>query len=845
MLIFRKRSSVAPRPTKLGRRPALDGVRGIAVMFVLLNHGGLLGWGYAGVDVFFVLSGFLITTLLFEEWAGFGTISLRAFYLRRARRLLPALTLLVLGVSLVERLGFARPSLPLPLQVLSTVGFVNNWLVAFHPLALGLFTPTWSLAQEEQFYLLWPLALAMLLRRRIHAGAMVGLLVAAAAVLAWLGAGVFGHIWSAHGYYDPLLRAAEPLIGCVAAVLHRHGADRLPLGGALFGWLPLPLLGLLAAADPIPLVWRLLGASVLTGVLLMHLGLRSDSVPARLLALPPLRYLGRISYGLYLYQEPMDHLTSWLLPGQSMWSHTSVFAGLSVAVAALSWHLVERAFLTGSRSDRSAIPDSGLPAHHTAEPEPAADSPRCTPRRTDITALPPALSARLLLDGGQRLTLGLLAAALLVLVLVRPLTGWGPTVLMVVSTVLSALVLLNIVSFGYQSLLALAGSRVDAEPTGPAIPDEELPGYAVLVPLYREEAVLPTLVKELAALDYPADRLHILLLIEDDDHSTRTALARVGLDERFDVLVFPPSDPRTKPKACNLGLEWVDSEFCTIYDAEDRPAPDQLRKAVARFRALPEEVACVQAELHFWNPDTNWLTASFTAEYALRYGLTLHGLDRFRLPIPLGGNSNHFRTSALCELGAWDPFNLTEDADLGMRIARRGGGVRMLDSVTEEEANSQLGNWLRQRSRWIKGHLQTWLVHTRSPGRLLRELGAVRFCALHLTLGFPVFTALINPLLWLLSAIWLFGGPAWSTTLLPSPIYWLGLFGLGFGYLATIGQLTLACRRRSIGAALGAVASVPLYWLLTTAAAYKGLTQLLRPSRRHYWELTRHGLVEG
>jgi peptidoglycan/LPS O-acetylase OafA/YrhL/cellulose synthase/poly-beta-1,6-N-acetylglucosamine synthase-like glycosyltransferase len=832
---------------RLGRRPALDGLRGVAVLFVLLDHGGVLGWGYIGVDVFFVLSGFLITTLLLEEWSSRGAISLPAFCLRRARRLLPALTLLVLAVSLVERLGFARPSLPLPVQVLTTAGFVNNWVVAFHPVALGLFTPTWSLAQEEQFYLLWPVALVVLLRRRIHPTMVVGVLVAVAAVLVWLGTGVFGHLWSDGGYYDPLLRAAEPLIGCLAALLRRHRTT--VLRAAPFGWLPLPGVGLLAAAAWAPLAWRLLAAAILTGVLLIHLGNRDDSAAARLLSLPPLRYVGRISYGLYLYQEPLDHLTHWLWPGQPAWLHTLVLAGAGVAVAALSWHLVERAFLTGSRPGHPATTEPGVltrtgsnpESARGPEPEPAASSPR----RTDIATLEPALSARTLLGRGQRRTLWALLGLLVMLVTARPVTGWGPTAVAVVSAVLSTLVGLNIVGLGYQCLLALLGARATREPPAPAIPDDELPGYAVLVPLYREETVLPTLITQLAALDYPRERLHILLLVERDDHATRAAIARVALDERFDVRVFPPSQPRTKPKACNLGLEWVDSEFCTIYDAEDRPAPDQLRNAVARFRALPEDIACVQAELHFWNPHTNWLAASFTAEYALRYGLTLHGLDRMRLPIPLGGNSNHFRTSTLCELGAWDPFNLTEDADLGMRIARHGGGVRMLDSVTEEEANSQLGNWLRQRSRWIKGHLQTWLVHTRSPTRLLRELGALRFCAFHLTLGFPVFTALINPLLWLLSAIWLFGGPAWSTRLLPPPVYLLGLFGLIFGYLATIAQLTLACHRRRITAALGAVASVPLYWLLITAAAYKGLAQLLRPSRRHYWELTRHGLVEG
>ncbi|MGH3670706.1 MAG: glycosyltransferase family 2 protein, partial [Pseudonocardiaceae bacterium] len=199
-----------------------------------------------------------------------------------------------------------------------------------------------------------------------------------------------------------------------------------------------------------------------------------------------------------------------------------------------------------------------------------------------------------------------------------------------------------------------------------------------------------------------------------------------------------------------------------------------------------------------------------------------------------------------CELGGWDPHNLTEDADLGMRIARRGWGVRMMASVTEEEANSDLGNWLRQRSRLIKGHLQTWLVHTRHPARLLRELGPARFAAMHLTLGYPLFAALINPILWLVGLGSLLGGPALVSPLLPPWFYIAGLIGLGAGYLATIAQLIMACwPRPRLRHALTAAATIPLYWLLQSVAGYKGLIQLLRPSQRHYWELTRHGLVDG
>lgn len=748
---------------RLGRSAVLDGVRGTAVLFVLLNHGGVLTGGYAGVEVFFVLSGFLITTLLYQEWDDTGRISLREFYLRRARRLLPALTVLVIAVALLERMGIAAPSMPLAAQVLATLGFVNNWVVAFHPDALGLFTPTWTLAQEEQFYLLWPVVLGLLLRRSTRPASVCALLCAAATALAVTGGWVFGPVWAEHGYYDPVLRAAEPLIGCTAAVVWRHRRVPVPLRWSVFGWLPLPLIVLLAGSPGLPLTWKLLGCALLAGLLIPHL-LAGQGGPVRwLLACAPLRYTGRISYGLYLYQEPMDHLAYWLLPGRSVYLHTLLLAVLSYTAAMPSWHLIERVFLTGDRRV-PAMPTPAVPVTFGNDPPLAVATPCRTTRRTDITTLPTALSAHYLLGRGQRVWLSLLSAGLVLALVVRPLTGWGPSPLSVGQTAILALALVNFVGAGYQALLAVTGYHAVVRHTHAAaprvIPDNELPRYSVLVPLYHEETVLPSLIKELSALDYPPERLQILLLIEDDDTPTRAALARIPLDDRFEVMIFAATLPRTKPKACNIGLERVNGQFCTIYDAEDRPAADQLRKAVAAFRAEPDDVVCVQAELLHWNPDTNWLTASFAGEYALRYGITLRGLDRFRFPIPLGGNSNHFRTAALCELGGWDAHNLTEDADLGIRIARRGWQVRMMASITEEEANSELGNWLRQRSRWIKGHLQTWLVHTRSPRQLLRELGPVRFAAVHLTVGFPALTTLINPILWLVGLGWLLGGPA-------------------------------------------------------------------------------------
>ncbi len=311
----------------------------------------------------------------------------------------------------------------------------------------------------------------------------------------------------------------------------------------------------------------------------------------------------------------------------------------------------------------------------------------------------------------------------------------------------------------------------------------------------------------------------------------------MALEEQFEVVVIPPRNPRTKPKACNEGLRHARGEFCVIFDAEDRPEPDQLRKAVAAFRSQPEWVVCVQAELQYWNPWTNWLTRFFAAEYALNFSLVLRGLDKFNLPIPLGGTSNHFRTEAIRQLGGWDPFNVAEDADLGMRIARRGWSVRMMASVTEEEANSKVGNWIRQRSRWIKGYYQTWLVHMRSPWQLWQFVG------LQLTIGFATLSGLVNPIFWSLTCLYVAACPGPISPFFPLPVLITGLLTMLIGNLLMIEAMMAGCMARGLHRALRSMLLVPFYWALMSLAAYKALLQLLRPSRRHYWELTTHGLV--
>jgi cellulose synthase/poly-beta-1,6-N-acetylglucosamine synthase-like glycosyltransferase len=469
------------------------------------------------------------------------------------------------------------------------------------------------------------------------------------------------------------------------------------------------------------------------------------------------------------------------------------------------------------------------------------------PPVSPIQPLPDRLSARRLLSGGQAVILVVVLGAVAGLLSLRLVTGIGPSPLAWAQCAVAAVTAMYIVVVGFRLLLVLAAPSARVidftHDEVQAIDDRDLPVYTVLVPLYREEKVLRTLVDKLSRLNYPPARLQILLLIEEDDELTRKALRKMPLEEQFEVVVIPPRYPRTKPKACNEGLRHARGEFCVIFDAEDRPEPDQLRKAVAAFRCQPQWVVCVQAELQYWNPWTNWLTRFFAAEYALNFSLVLRGLDRFGLPIPLGGTSNHFRTDALRQLGGWDPFNVAEDADLGMRIARRGWAVRVMASVTEEEANSKVGNWIRQRSRWIKGYFQTWLVHMRSPWRLWRDLGARQFIGMQLTVGFATLTGLLNPVFWALTCLYLVVGPAPISPFFPPPVLLTGLLTMLIGNLLMVEAMMAGCMARGLHRALRSMLLVPLYWGMMSLAAYKALLQLLRPSRRHYWELTTHGLV--
>lgn len=373
--------------------------------------------------------------------------------------------------------------------------------------------------------------------------------------------------------------------------------------------------------------------------------------------------------------------------------------------------------------------------------------------------------------------------------------------------------------------------------------DDDVPLYSIIVAIYREARSVRGLIAALSNLDYPKERLDIKLVVECDDMETRLALDLMDLAAPFEIVVAPSAGPRTKPKALNAALPFVRGRYVAVFDAEDRPEPQQLRIALAAFDAGDSELACVQARLTIDNTADNWLTRLFTAEYAALFDVFLPGLAAWRMPLPLGGTSNHFQTTTLRALGGWDPYNVTEDADLGIRLARAGYHTTLVQSSTYEEAPASLAPWIRQRTRWFKGYLQTWAVHMRNPLRLWRELRPGGFLVFQLVIGGAVLAALVHGIFAGVLAWQIATGFLWSGK---TGIFEQAVAGLYFATLVTgyclsglLGFIGLS-RRRLLRSA-GYLLLLPFYWLLLSIAAWRAVFQLIRSPYR--WEKTDHGLA--
>jgi cellulose synthase/poly-beta-1,6-N-acetylglucosamine synthase-like glycosyltransferase len=445
-----------------------------------------------------------------------------------------------------------------------------------------------------------------------------------------------------------------------------------------------------------------------------------------------------------------------------------------------------------------------------------------------LSSAVPSLSARPLPYRGACGTVTLLAAFLAMMLV-------APVMTLTAAGLLSTVFFINCSAWKLGAALHRT-RRLRLEP----LADGRLPTYAVLIPLYREAEIVRDLVLHLSQLDYPRSKLQIILILEADDKKTRAAVDLHVKEPHFEVVVVPPGGPRTKPRALCYALSFVRSEYVVVFDAEDRPESDQLRKAAAAFRERPE-LGCVQARLAPDNDDS-WLARMFAVEYAANFEVLLPALAAWGAPVPLGGTSNHFPASVLERVGAWDPFNVTEDADLGIRLARFGYPTATIFSRTHEEAPVTFGQWLPQRRRWIKGWIQTVLLTLRRGIPVRLRLPLRSRLAVHGVLSAGVLGLLLYPasllVIGVATAAALNG--SWPATPLTQMLLLLNLtnfFAILMAALISALRGLAACR---LWRRVPLIALLPLYWALMSLAAWQALFQIFR--RPSMWEKTKHGV---
>ncbi len=403
-------------------------------------------------------------------------------------------------------------------------------------------------------------------------------------------------------------------------------------------------------------------------------------------------------------------------------------------------------------------------------------------------------------------------------------------------TLLGLIAMLGGVMLKLAALLAVL-SKTPPAPVRPASV-ARLPTVSIMVALLREADIAPRLVRRLGRLDYPRDLLDVLLVVEESDTLTRAALDASDLPGWMRIITVPDGALRTKPRALNYALDFCRGSLIGIYDAEDAPDPAQIRSVVEHFHQRSARVACLQGVLDFYNPKTNWIARCFALEYATWFRVMLPGLQRLGLPIPLGGTTLFFRRAALEALGGWDAHNVTEDADLGIRLYRRGYRTEVITTVTREEANCHAMPWVRQRSRWIKGYMMTWRVHMRDPRALWRDLGPRGFAGFQVLILGSLLHALLAPVL---LSFWLMivGLPHPIGDALPQQAFlWLfGLFLFSEAISLTAGYIGLKRSGQPIHPVW--LLALHLYHPLASLAAWKALYEVLR--RPFFWDKTRHG----
>lgn len=411
------------------------------------------------------------------------------------------------------------------------------------------------------------------------------------------------------------------------------------------------------------------------------------------------------------------------------------------------------------------------------------------------------------------------------------------TAALVTAWAIATLILVSILRIA----AAIATLRQRPPPAQPTTVVARLPKVSLLVPLFQEKEIAGSLIRRLMRLDYPKELLEILLITEEDDRVTQRVLAATRLPGHFQQIVVPRGALRTKPRALNYALDFCSGSLIGVYDAEDAPAPDQIRRIVQKFADSPPDVACLQGVLEFYNSRTNWLSRCFALDYAVWFRLVLPGLARLGLVLPLGGTSVFFRREPLESLGGWDAYNVTEDADLGLRLARHGYRTELVDSVTTEEANCRVWPWIKQRSRWLKGYAMTYGVHMRRARALYGDLGAKRFWGVQVLFLCTLSQFVFAPLLW---SFWIvpFGGTHFLASQLTHAQFWTVAVLFLFSEASNLAIGVMGARRAGKRWLIWWVPALQLYFPLGALASYKALYEVVVAP--FYWDKTRHGLYQ-
>ena len=364
-----------------------------------------------------------------------------------------------------------------------------------------------------------------------------------------------------------------------------------------------------------------------------------------------------------------------------------------------------------------------------------------------------------------------------------------------------------------------------------------LPKYTILIPLYREVGNIKILTEGLQNIHYPQSLLDVIIILEEDDQNTLKEINTLQKPPQATLVIVPDALPKTKPKALNYGFYFSVGDYIAIYDAEDIPENNQLFDALRAFNSSKANLACVQCKLNLYNAQENILTRLFAIEYAQWFSFLLPGLLALDAPVTLGGTSNHFKRHILEKVGLWDAYNVTEDADLGIRLHHNDYRVKIIDSYTLEEGAIEPIMWIRQRARWIKGFIQTIIVYMKSFNIRKPPIKSITLITIFFIMGTCSF--FLIPIIIFLIAKGVAITSIWISTLSCSLVYIYSALYCSMREL----RYTKNPKIYKGGNLLQDIMCIiiwPFYFILHSVAAYLGLIQLYFDPFK--WNKTPHGI---